>query len=181
MKHTFALFKLRAFLFKSIVDAAPWLAANLLVPRTWKYSMEDYKNMPEGSLGKAIYDVLVANDLIFIKNGARHDIGHVLLGYDMTIIDEWRMQLFLLGNGKRRFFTIALASAGVVLLPELWFMAKEEFNKGKQAYPLGLIDLETLPPLHLKEMQQFIFQGIALVPFTSSSQLTPIHSEWWKS
>lgn len=137
MKRTYFLFNIRIQIFKSIVGAAPWLAANLLRPRKWIYNMEDYKNMSEGSLGRAIYEVLIANNLTFIPNGERHDIGHVLLGYEMTVLDEWRMQMFLLGNGKRKFFTIALATAGTLLLPELWFLGKQAFQKGKKRFSIA--------------------------------------------
>ena len=73
--------------------------SNILIhKRNWKYGMEDFKNMPKNSLGNGLYIYLKRKKISFKPNLIRHDIKHILLGYEMDMLDELRIHSFLMGN-----------------------------------------------------------------------------------
>lgn len=99
-------------------------------PNLFTYSKEQLKNLPAGSLGNDLYFFLEKRNLPLLKHYARHDLKHVLLGYDTTDEGEACLQSFMLGNGRISFPVLATVVYSFITMPEHW-------KKIKQAYRLG--------------------------------------------
>ena len=70
----------------------------LLKNRGWKYTFKDYKKMPKNTLGFQYYAYLQKNKLSYKPNLIKHDIKHILLGYEMKMPGEMDIVAFLIGN-----------------------------------------------------------------------------------
>ena len=99
-------------------------------PNVFTYSKEQLKNLPRESLGNDLYFFLEKRNLPLLTHYSRHDLKHVLLGYDTTDDGEACLQCFMLGNGRMSFPVLATVLYSIVTMPEHW-------NKMKQAYRLG--------------------------------------------
>jgi ubiquinone biosynthesis protein Coq4 len=68
---------------------------------------------------------------------AKHDIKHVLLGYDTTAEGEVCLQTFMLGNGHLSFPVTATVLFGVFTMPEYWTLFIQAYQKGRGAAPIA--------------------------------------------
>jgi len=89
--------------------------------------------MPAGSLGNDLYLFLENRNLPLLRHYARHDIKHVLLGYDTTDEGEVCLQSFMLGNGRISFPVLATVLFGLFTMPEHWSKMKTAYRKGRQS------------------------------------------------
>jgi len=102
-------------------------------PNVFTYSKEQLTFLPMGSLGRDLYEFLEARKLPLLKHYARHDLKHVLLGYDTTDEGEACLQSFMLGNGRVSFPVLATVIYGFITMPEHWKQMRQAFKKGKQS------------------------------------------------
>ncbi len=116
----------------------------LLRSRNWKYTAEDFKLMPKHSLGKNLYDYLKKNNISYKPNLIRHDIKHILLGYEMKMPDELKIHAFLIGNRSYNAFGILYLIICTLFVPEIIPDLKKEFIRGRSAQCLKKIDLQKL-------------------------------------
>lgn len=100
-------------------------------PGGFRYSELELYQMPEGSLGNDLYYFLEKRNLSLMPHYARHDIKHVLLGYDTTDEGEVCLQSFMLGNGRISFPVLATVVYGLVTMPEYWGRMRRAFRKGR--------------------------------------------------
>ena len=89
--------------------------------------------MPAGTLGNDLYLFLEKRNLPLLKHYARHDIKHVLLGYDTTDEGEVCLQSFMLGNGRISFPVLATVMYGFVTMPEYWSAMRTAYRQGKRS------------------------------------------------
>ncbi|HYC41252.1 MAG TPA: hypothetical protein VEB63_12280 [Chitinophagaceae bacterium] len=101
------------------------------------HSVEELRCLPEGSLGNDLYRFLVSRQLQLLPHYARHDLKHVLLGYDTTDLGEASLQFFMLGNGRISFPVLATVIYGALTMPEHWGQLRGAYRRGK-----------TCPPVH---------------------------------
>ena len=140
-------FRIRKQVVIRAIDFAPTIISWLKKERDWAYSLDDYRRMPEGSLGKSVADYLDARQFDFIYDSYHHDIRHVLLGYDMNTTGEIRLQAFMVGNNWLWNYKGWMAFLlGVVLLPELWGTLYRDFKRGKRTQ--NLKDIPWVHQLH---------------------------------
>ena len=125
-------------------EVAPLLLKRFFPPKYWEYTLDDYQKMPLGSLGNDVAQYLERLHLDFMAGAEHHDVRHIILGYHMTVIDEVRMQVFMIGNGKRNLFSIALVFASIFLLPEYLQLFWKDFLRGKSSGDITSIEWCTL-------------------------------------
>ena len=128
-------------------------------PLVFPYTAEQLKYFPEGSLGKDLDIFLTTKKLKLLPYYARHDIKHVLLGYDTTDEGEGCLQCFMLGNGHYSFPVIATVVYGFVTMPEHWTSFKKAFARGKHSIPIGdwdWFDMLTEKTLCIKNSIEFL-------------------------
>ncbi|HEX4877571.1 MAG TPA: hypothetical protein VFV31_12925 [Chitinophagaceae bacterium] len=101
-------------------------------PAIFRYSELELFQLPEGTLGNDLYHFLEKRNLDLMPHYARHDIKHVLLGYDTTDEGEVCLQSFMLGNGRVSFPVLATVIYGFITMPEYWSKMKEAYRLGKK-------------------------------------------------
>ncbi|HMK26244.1 MAG TPA: Coq4 family protein [Chitinophagaceae bacterium] len=99
-------------------------------PNPFTYNKDQLRSLPPGSLGNDLYYFLEKRNLPLLNHYTRHDLKHVLLGYDTTDDGEACLQSFMLGNGRISFPVLATVLYSFVTMPEHW-------KKMKHAYRLG--------------------------------------------
>ena len=102
-------------------------------PNAFSYSKEELMNFPAGTLGNDLFLFLEKRKLPLLKHYARHDLKHVVLGYDTTDEGEACLQSFMLGNGRISFPVLATVAYGFLTMPEYWKNMRSAFREGKKA------------------------------------------------
>ncbi len=97
------------------------------------YSKAELTNFPAKTLGRDLIDFLDAKDLDLLPYYARHDIKHILLGYDTTDEGEVCLQCFMLGNGHISFPVAATVLYGFVTMPEYWSKFRIAYRRGRRS------------------------------------------------
>src|SRR6188474_3003337 len=93
-------------------------------PNAFTYDAEDLKALPAGTLGNDLYIFLKQRNLPLLNHYARHDLKHVLLGYDTTEEGEACLQSFMFGNGRISFPVLATVTYSFLTMPEYWSKMK---------------------------------------------------------
>ena len=107
-------------------------------PNTFTYSKADLQSFPAGTLGNDLFTFLKQRDLPLLKHYVRHDLKHVLLGYDTTEEGEACLQTFMLGNGRVSFPVLATVMYSFITMPEYWSKMKDAFLQGKKSNPIHI-------------------------------------------
>ena len=102
-------------------------------PNEFTYSEDELKSLPAGTLGNDLFIFLKQRNLPLLKHYARHDLKHVLLGYDTTEEGEACLQSFMFGNGRISFPVLATVTYGFITMPEYWSKMKKAFLQGKKS------------------------------------------------
>jgi ubiquinone biosynthesis protein Coq4 len=105
-------------------------------PNEFTYSADDLQSLPSGTLGNDLFKFLKQRDLPLLKHYARHDLKHVLLGYDTTEEGEACLQTFMFGNGRISFPVLATVAYSFITMPEYWSKMKKAFLQGKKSRPI---------------------------------------------
>lgn len=105
-------------------------------PTTFSYSELELYMLPAGTLGNDLFHFLEKRNLPLLKHYARHDLKHVLLGYDTTDEGEVCLQSFMLGNGRISFPVLATVAYGFITMPEHWKAMRSAFRQGRQCTPI---------------------------------------------
>ena len=103
------------------------------IPNEFTYNEADLQSLPPGTLGNYLFVFLKKRNLPLLKHYARHDLKHVLLGYDTTEEGEACLQSFMFGNGRISFPVLATVGYGFLTMPEHWTKMKKAFNEGKKS------------------------------------------------
>lgn len=106
-------------------------------PQLFPYTREQLSQMQEGSLGRELIAMLDKNNLQLLPYYAKHDIKHILLGYDTTDKGEVCLQCFMLGNGHMSFPVFITVLFGAVAAPEYWGSFVQAYKKGKRSIPIN--------------------------------------------
>ena len=125
------------------------------------------RTLPAHSVGREMARMLDKNGLRLIPHYEEHDLKHLLLGYKMTTEDEIRMQAYLFGNGNRSASCLLFLSSGL-LLPTLWNVLYEDYQKGKQAPSIYSLRLEDC----LSDLTDDLRQKYVLVPQSRAATST---------
>ena len=102
-------------------------------PNQFTYCEDELKSFPAGTLGNDLFVFLKQRNLPLLKHYARHDLKHVLLGYDTTEEGEACLQSFMFGNGRISFPVLATVTYGFITMPEYWSKMKKAFLQGKKS------------------------------------------------
>lgn len=134
--------KLLTLMVEKIKPIYQWFLKKSRSP--WKVSMAQLDRFPIQSLGKDLALFLEKEQLELMPLFEEHDIMHVLLGYKNTVLDEARMQFFLLGNGKHTVFAIGTCCLSILILPEYSKTFLQDYKKGQAALSLAKWDFRYL-------------------------------------
>lgn len=101
------------------------------------YTLAELQCFAKGTLGNDLYHFLDNKELELLPYYARHDMKHILLGYDTTDEGEGCLQCFMLGNGHVSFPVVATVLYGVATMPEHWKAFAVAYKRGKVCKPIA--------------------------------------------
>lgn len=105
-------------------------------PVRFPYTMDQLNRLPENTMGKDLAIFLQEKGLDLLPYYAKHDIKHILLGYDTTDDGEVCLQCFMLGNRHVSFPVMATVIYGFVTMPEYWSLFRQAFRRGRACQPI---------------------------------------------
>ncbi|MEP7142338.1 MAG: Coq4 family protein [Ferruginibacter sp.] len=105
-------------------------------PQKFQYTKEALHQLPEGTLGKELVNMLDRKNLELLPYYAKHDIKHILLQYDTTDEGEVCLQCFMMGNKHLSFPVVATVLYGIVTMPEHWRKFNEAYQRGAKCNPI---------------------------------------------
>ena len=123
-------------------------------PAVFPYTRNELALLPAGTLGHDLYLFLEQRQLPLLTHYARHDLKHILLGYDTTDVGEASLQSFMLGNGRVSFPVLATVLYSLFCMPEHWGAMRKAFRAGRQRIPIHRWDWYSLlhePTADLRE------------------------------
>ncbi len=123
-------------------------------PEHFPYTAEELKGFSRGTLGNDLIQFLEQKKLQLLPYYARHDIKHILLGYDTTDEGEGCLQCFMLGNKHVSFPVLATVIYCFITMPEYWGKFIGAFKRGHSANPISnwkWFEILQDPTLELKE------------------------------
>ena len=126
-------------------------------PNVFSYSEEELKTLPAGTLGNDLYVFLTKRNLPLLKHYARHDLKHVLLGYDTTEEGEACLQSFMLGNGRVSFPVLATVIYSFFTMPEYWRHMRKAFLQGKKSVSIHKWKWNEIVGLQTNDIRKKIF------------------------
>lgn len=136
-----------------------WLIEQFSKTDDLKKKVEQLDKMQEGTLGKEIAQCLKANDLSLVPNYENHDLKHSLLKYEMTPLDEIRMQAFMIGNGNWSLPSLAIFIYGALLLPSQWTLFWQDFKEGSKAAPIKDWSIEEFAHYPIEDLRNRVFNA----------------------
>ncbi len=110
----------------------------------WPYTVQKLKQFPIHSLGRELGEFLEKEGLEMMPRLEDHDVLHVLMKYKTTVVNEAKMQFFLLGNYKRSAYAFFTAIIAVLLIPEHLRGFLSEFRKGRRCARISKWDFRFL-------------------------------------
>lgn len=123
------------------------------------YSENELQSLPAGTLGNDLFMFLKERNLPLLKHYARHDLKHVLLGYDTTEEGEACLQSFMLGNGRISFPVLATVGYSFLTMPEYWTKMQKAFLQGKKSSPIHSWRWNEILNEPTKELRKKIFSN----------------------
>lgn len=126
-------------------------------PAPFPYSLEELEALPVGTLGNTLVRFIHQKDLTLLVHYARHDLKHILLGYDTTDEGEVCLQSFMLGNGRVSFPVLATVLYGTFTMPEYWKPMRAAWMLGRRCPPIHGWDWFALLEEPVAALQQQIF------------------------
>jgi ubiquinone biosynthesis protein Coq4 len=100
--------------------------------KPFPYTISELAAFPHGSMGKDLADMLEEKKLHLLSHYAKHDMKHILLGYDTTDEGEACLQAFMLGNGRISFPVVSTLFFGLFTMPEHWGKFYRAFQAGRK-------------------------------------------------
>jgi ubiquinone biosynthesis protein Coq4 len=108
-------------------------------------------------LGSELASFIREKKLTLLVHYARHDLKHIVLGYETTEQGEVCLQSFMLGNGRVSFPVLATVGYGIFTMPEYWKAMKAAYRKGRQSTPIHGWDWFNLLSEPVAGLQQKIY------------------------
>jgi ubiquinone biosynthesis protein Coq4 len=128
-------------------------------PNNFTYNEDDLQALPKGTLGNDLLIFLKQRKLPLLTHYVRHDLKHVLLGYDTTEEGEACLQSFMLGNGRISFPVLATVTYSFITMPEYWTKMKLAFLKGRKSAPIHSWQWNEIVKEPTEELRRKIFSN----------------------
>ncbi|MFK8039406.1 MAG: hypothetical protein AB8B74_14020 [Crocinitomicaceae bacterium] len=113
----------------------------VLKNRSWPFSLKDYEQMASSSLGYQYHNCISNKTIEYKPNLVKHDLKHIILGYDMTIQNELNIVAFLIGNKSANKVSILYLIVCLFFVPEYTLKLRKHFLRGKTTKRIKDFDL----------------------------------------
>lgn len=114
--------------------------------------LDALRRLPDGTTGREVVRLLDEKGYRLIPKFESHDLKHLILGYEMTMKDEIRMQGYLIGNGNRTWPCLLFFMLGV-FYPGVWMQLYREFRKGRNRKSIHFLTIENCMHENLCDLQ----------------------------
>ena len=118
-----------------------WLLEKIYDTRPQSCKLAYLKTLPTGTVGREVAGVLKRKDYRLIPKFDNHDLKHIVLGYNMIMEDELRMQAYLIGNGNYTVPCLLFLSLAI-FYPGIWKDLPNSFKQGKQSKSIHFLMLD---------------------------------------
>ena len=125
-------------------------------PNAFRYTESELQSLPAGTLGNDLFIFLKERDLPLLKHYTRHDLKHVVLGYDTTEEGEACLQSFMLGNGRISFPVLATVGYSFITMPEYRAKMRKAFQEGKMCKSIHAWNWNEILELPTEELRKKI-------------------------
>jgi len=126
--------------------------------KKWNHNQATLSDFPNRTMGKDLANFLERENFDLMPYYETHDLLHVLLHYQTTVVDEGRMQFFLLGNGKKSLYLYGTVALSLILLPEYWRSFREAYKRGQSSLDFSKWKFEHLLHEQTAVLRQMIFK-----------------------
>ncbi|MEO7522768.1 MAG: hypothetical protein ABIT58_01665 [Ferruginibacter sp.] len=106
-------------------------------PEVFPYTIEKLREFPADTLGNELYLFLKERKLPLLPHYARHDIKHVILGYDTTDDGDVCLQCFMSGNRHVSFPVLITLIFGIATMPGHFKKFRKAFHRGRRSDPIS--------------------------------------------
>lgn len=120
--------------------------------------VEKLRHYSVGTLAHDMAKCLDDRGLRLVPKFESHDLKHVLLGYEMTPVDEIRMQAFMLGNRNHSLPCFAILAFGMLLLPDEWATFYDDFKRGRKSQPISHWTIEEFAGLQTLTLRRQVME-----------------------
>mgnify|MGYP000055950610 CR=1 FL=1 len=97
--------------------------------------------LPHNTIGRVLHKMMKQNNIMLVPWYKEHDMKHAILGYQMNVLDEIRMQCFMWGNSPFNLFNSFMTLFFIIWTPEMWLDAIYHFRAGKLVNQLDVYKL----------------------------------------
>lgn len=130
-----------------------WLLEHIYETETLKEKLSRLRTLDPGTVGREVAELLDRKGYRLIPKFENHDLKHIVLGYEMTMKDEIRMQAFLVGNGNLTLPCLIFLSLGI-FYPSIWKDLPHEYEQGKKTKSISFLTLDNCMTKILKEIRE---------------------------
>ena len=99
---------------------------------SWQLDSQTLLTYPKYSLGYTLGLFLTQHQFELYDKCENHDIFHVILNYDISVISELKLVFCLLGNGRYTLTNFLASMAGMLLYPEYMTDFKQAYSRGRK-------------------------------------------------
>ncbi len=128
-------------------------------PEKFLYTDDKLRSMAPGVLGRDLIDMLDQRRLQLLPYYVKHDIKHIVLGYDTTEAGEVCLQCFMLGNGHLSFPVAATVLYGFFTMPEHWPRFLKSWRRGRKSNSISGWNWSALIELPTRSLSECIAPG----------------------
>lgn len=128
-------------------------------PKVFPWTKDELLKMDNGTVGRELIEFINNKNLELLTYYARHDMKHIVLGFDTTEEGELCLQSFMLGNGRISFPVLATVLFGLFTAPGHWKKMLSSFRTGRRCISIHQWDWFSLVPLQIKKVQNLIFNN----------------------
>lgn len=125
--------------------------------KPFPFNREQLHALPNGTLGKDLIHFIESKNLQLLTHYARHDLKHIVLGFDTTEEGELCLQSFMLGTGRISIPVLFTVFFGLSTAPEYWNAMLLSFYRGKEFKGIHAIDWFALVPQQTQIVRESIF------------------------
>lgn len=127
--------------------------------KPFPYTIEQLQTLPKGTLGNDLVTFIQTKNLQLLSHYARHDLKHIVLGFDTTEEGEFCLQSFMLGNGRISIPVLATVGFGLFTAPEYWQKMWLSFCMGRKCNSIHTWNWFSLLELPTKKIQHQLFSN----------------------
>lgn len=114
--------------------------------------LDHLRTLKHGTVGREVAEMLDSKQYRLIPKFENHDLKHIVLEYEMTMKDEIKMQVYLIGNGNFTFPCLIFFSLAV-FYPKIWKDLFKEYQNGKISKSIHFLTLDNCMELQLIDIK----------------------------